>query len=71
MADSFIKVYTGLLQLSAVDPDLGKSLTKVAELFEKARVSSLLRHWWYFPVCSYVTKWPIFPVAESGRASCF
>ena len=37
VADSFIKVYTGLLQLSAVDPDLGRTLTKVAETFEKAR----------------------------------
>ncbi|KAK3922004.1 Sorting nexin-6 [Frankliniella fusca] len=37
VADCFIKVHTGLLQLSAADPDLGKSLTKVAEVFEKAR----------------------------------
>jgi sorting nexin-5/6/32 len=40
VADSYIKISTGLVQLSTIDnSDLAKFLTKVAETFEKARVS--------------------------------
>jgi sorting nexin-5/6/32 len=40
VADSYIKISTGLVQLSTIDnSDLEKFLTKVAETFEKARVS--------------------------------
>jgi sorting nexin-5/6/32 len=38
VADSYIKISTGLVQLSTIDnSDLAKFLTKVAETFEKAR----------------------------------
>jgi hypothetical protein len=40
VADSYIKISTGLVQLSTIDnSNLEKFLTKVAETFEKARVS--------------------------------
>lgn len=39
MADSFIKISSGLVQLATTDHrDIEKFLTKVAETFEKARV---------------------------------
>lgn len=41
VADSYIKISSGLVQLATVDPNpLDKFLTKVAETFEKARVSN-------------------------------
>lgn len=40
VADTFIKLSSGLVQLATTDHrDLEKFLTKVAETFEKARVS--------------------------------
>lgn len=42
VADSFIKISVGLVQLATTDHrDLEKFLTKVSEMFERARVCSL------------------------------
>lgn len=43
VADSYIKISASLIQLANIDPGpLDKFLTKVADVFEKARVISLV-----------------------------
>lgn len=45
VADSYIKISSGLVQLATIDPNpLDKFLTKISETFEKARVSYQLTH---------------------------
>lgn len=46
VADSYIKISASLIQLANIDPGpLDKFLTKVADVFEKARVISLVLMW--------------------------
>lgn len=45
VADSYIKISAGLVQLANIDPGpLDKILFKVADTFEKARVRMLFRN---------------------------